>query len=122
MPWDDSGSSPLFRIFEDGHGQAFASLTASSGVDDGCASAFDVDVFFLLQKRGANWALVSAAPDGHIASAWPRFLAPLRAEAAFDLEGDGRPEFVGLKDFIRETGGAYRSVQNRSAGYFSCPC
>lgn len=122
IPWDDSGSPPLLSMFEDGGGQTFASLTARSGVDDTCGSAFDVDVFFLLQQRGASWTVVSAPPDGHVDSAWPRFLAPLRAELAFDLEGDGRPEFVGLRDFIRESGGAYRSVQNRSAGYFSCPC
>jgi len=120
-PWDDSGPSSL-RLFEDGRGQTFAALTASTGVDDSCSSPFDIDVFFLLQKRGTSWALVSAPPSGHVGSAWPRFLEPLHAETAFDLEGDGRPEFVGGMDFMRESNGAFRSVLNCSAGYFSCPC
>jgi len=121
-PWDDSGNPPLLTLFEDGRGQTFASLTARSGVDDACDSPFDVDVLFLLQRRGSSFSVVSAPPSAHVDSAWPRFLEPLRAEVAFDLEGDGRPEFVGWMDFLRESAGAYRSVLNRSPGYFSCPC
>jgi ketosteroid isomerase-like protein len=122
IPWDESGATSRLTLFEDGLGQTFASLTASSGADDGCDSPFDADVFYLLQKRGDDWTLVSAPPEAHARSAWPRFLEPLRAEQAFDLDADGRPEFVGWRDFIRESAGTYRSVLNRSPGYFDCPC
>jgi hypothetical protein len=122
IPWDDSGEKPELAVFEGGGGQTFAALTLRSGLGRGCGGEFDVDVFFLLQKRGGTWAVVSAGPDGHVGSAWPRFLMPLRAELAFDLEADGRPEFIGWRDFIRESGGAYRSVLNRGPGYFACPC
>jgi ketosteroid isomerase-like protein len=121
-PWDDSGAPARLVLFEDGLGQSFAGLTASSGADDSCASPFDADAFFLLQKRGASWAVVSAPPELHVTSRWPRDLEPLRADQAFDLEGDGRPEFIGWMDFIRESAGAYRSVLNRSPAYFDCPC
>lgn len=121
-PWDDSGALPRFVVFADRTGQTFASLVVSAGVDDACDSPFDPDVFYLLQKRGSGWVIVSAPPEAHARSAWPRFLEPLRAERAFDLEGDGRPEFVGWRDFIRESGGTYRSVLNRSPAYFDCPC
>lgn len=120
--WDATGVAPRMAVFEDGTGQVFASLSVASGEDDSCASPFDAEAWFLFQKRGTAWSLVSAPPDGHVDSAWPRFLNPLHTELAFDLDGDGRPEFLGGNDLFRESGGNYRAVLNLSPAYFDCPC
>ena len=42
--------------------------------------------------------------------------------AAFDLDGDGVPEFSSQHDLVRRTGGMFRAVYNVSPGYFDCPC
>ncbi len=121
-PWDDSGASPLFVVFDDGRGQVYASVTLSSGEEDSCASPFDVDVWFLLRKQGSSWTVLSAPPDEHIDSPWPRFLEPLHANVAVDVDGDGLPEFLGQWDFFREVDQTYRAVFNVAPGYFDCPC
>ena len=60
--------------------------------------------------------------SAHVASYWPRFLIPIEMLAAFDLDGDGVPEFSSQHDLVRRTGGMFRAVYNVSPGYFDCPC
>lgn len=119
-PWDEEGVR-RFAFFEDGNGQVFASVTLGASGDE-CSQPYDLSLFSLFRKQGEHWKLVSAGPDDHVDAAWPRFLEPVRADMAFDLDGDGRPEFAGGKDFIDEVGGTYRSISNLSPAYFDCPC
>jgi hypothetical protein len=119
-PWDEE-SKRRFAFFEDGSGQVFASLTLGASGEE-CSQPYDMSLFALFRMQGEHWKLVSAGPDDHAEAAWPRFLEPVRADMAFDLDGDGRPEFVGGKDLIDEVGGTYRSILNLSPAYFDCPC
>ncbi len=122
--WDSVGESEKrIRIFEDEAGAQFASVLIRAGVDDSCGSPFDPDLWLLFERKSErNYRLVSSRMQEHALSSWPRSLQPVDAEAAFDLNGDGLPEFVGGYDFFRSYGEGYESVLNLAPAYFSSPC
>jgi hypothetical protein len=123
-PWDETGASGEdLRAFVSSSGATYLSALLRAGVDDTCSSPFDADLWLLFKKQGARLELVSAPPDAHAHSAYPRFLAPLAPIAAFDLERDGIIELVGATDFIRHVPGTgFASVLDTSRAYFDCPC
>lgn len=122
-PWDETGGdAEVLRAFEDTEGRVYFSATLATGVDDSCASDFDVDLWLLFKKQGDQLELVSARPEENAESLYPRFLSPLAPTMAFDLDGDGLPEFASAHDFIRTGPKGYRLMQNFSPAYFDCPC
>ncbi len=120
-PWD-AQDAPRAQAFSDGQGQTFVSLLLSGSDGNGCAAEFDAKLWLLLKKSGTTWVLQSADEGVQAHSKFPRFLAPLFADFAFDLDGDGHPELLGGDDLFVDLPGGYRSIQNVSGAYFDCPC
>ncbi len=123
VPWDETGAaSERSRAFEDEAGRTYYSLLLRSGEDDGCASAFDVDRWFLLQKQANGLVVVSAPEADHAAASMPRVFAPVFAEHAVDLDGDGEPEFLGTRDLMRHQKNGFTVLSNLSGAFYDCGC
>lgn len=123
VPWDETGrASERSVAFEDKAGRVYYSLLMRSGEDDGCGSAFDVDRWFLLQKQASGLALVSAPNQDHVESAMPRVLAPVFAEHALDLDGDGQLELFGGRDLFAHGRRGFAAISNLSGAFFDCGC
>jgi len=120
-PWD-AQEAPRAQAFSDGQGQTFVSLLLSGSDGGGCAAEFDATLWLLLEKSGPTWVVQSADEGVQAHSTFPRYLEPLFADFAFDLDGDGRAELLGGDDFFVDLPGGYRSIQNVSGAYFDCPC
>lgn len=112
--WDTGPVHP--RVFEDGMGQSFVALMLHS--EEEVCGTFGAQLLILLQKGGSDYRLVSPRPDQGASEHPPWFFPDL----GFDLDGDGRPEFLGGDEFLRETDAGYRSVLDISPAFFDCPC
>ncbi len=120
-PWDELDLADDFKVFEDGSGKQYLSMTLRGGEED-CGAVFQGELWVLLAKRGGKYQVVSGSLGERTPPPWPVFVGPPRPEFAVDLDDDGFPELYGNDEFFRQTGSVYRPVWNVAPASFDCPC
>jgi hypothetical protein len=120
-PWDELGLADDFKVFEDGGGKQYLSMTLRGGEED-CGAVFQGELWMLLAKRGGTYQVVSGSSDERTPPPWPVFMGPPQPEFAVDLDEDGFPELYGNDEFFRQSGSVYRPVYNVTPAFFDCPC
>ena len=113
--WDSVDSPPTVLVVRHPKtGATWAVVHASGG--RGCGD-FGADMSAIFERRGSSWTHHSTSGS----------FKPL---AAFDLDGDDAPEFIGdgAPDYaaprvlVDDTGGGFGSVAEFTFLYADCPC
>ncbi len=121
-PWEETpGGTSRVVIFEGSGGAMYADVSMFH-TGGGCGADYEGIYWAMLRLKGDDWTSVNGAPGDHIDSSWPRVLKGIKSEAAFDLDGDGVPEFVGGYDLIKSVDGKFQAVHNLSPGFYDCGC
>lgn len=121
-PWEETeGGASRIVVFEGPGGAEYAdvSLFHEGG---GCGANYMGIFWAMVRKKGDAYVSVNAEPGEHVDSSWPRMEKTMRSDSAFDLDGDGIPEFYGGYDLIKSENGTFRAVYNQSPSNFDCPC
>lgn len=122
VPWEETkGGSSRILVFEGPAGAQYADVSMFHE-GGGCGANYAGIFWAMVRKKGNAYVNVNAGPGQHVDSSWPRMDKTMRSDAAFDLDGDGIPEFYGGYDLIKSENGTFRAVYNQSPSNFDCPC
>ena len=107
--WDE-GESPaqISMVRHPTSGKTWAVVHATGG--NPC-SEFGAEMTAVFEQVGAGWKNRSAA-----------ILEPFQPAAAFDLDGDGAPEFVAPRLLVGDTGDGYGTLREFAYPDHDCPC
>jgi ketosteroid isomerase-like protein len=105
--WDKEGA--IVHIFRHPtSGKTWAVVHATGG--DLC-SGFAAEMTAVFEQSGASWKDVSGAG-----------LEQFEPEAAFDLDGDGKPELVAPRVLVGDTGDGFATIRRFDYPDHDCPC
>lgn len=105
--WDKEGA--IVRVFRHPtSGKTWAIVHATGG--DLC-SGFSAEMTAVFEKSGKSWKDVSAVN-----------LEPFEPHAAFDLDGDGKPELVAPRVLVGDTGDGFETLRRFAYPDHDCPC
>lgn len=114
--WDEHGGvRPAVRVLK-GPGDV-RWVWVGVDVNEGCGGFF-ADLWTIWEVRGAQpararWTVLGVEPPDGL------WFEPLQA---VDLDGDGRPEFVGPDDLVRPVGPTWQRVETVEPNSYDCPC
>jgi ketosteroid isomerase-like protein len=107
--WDSANDAPgVLLVRHPKSGATWAVVRASSG--SGCGQ-FGAELAAVFEQKGSKWVHRSAPTS-----------QPFVALAAFDLDGDGGPEFVGERVLVDDTGNGFDQVDEFRYPDNDCPC
>ncbi|HRE89753.1 MAG TPA: hypothetical protein PK095_11515, partial [Myxococcota bacterium] len=108
--WDEWESAVGASAFSGPDGTTWVAISVTAGT--GCGT-FGASAWGLWRVSGDEWTLLS---DGDNPG------EPVLPTAAFDADGDGKPEFSDGQALIQPVGAAWRSTKRVARPDFDCPC
>lgn len=108
--WDEWESAVGASAFTGPGGTTWVAISVTAG--SGCGT-FGASAWGLWRVTGDEWTLLS---DGDNPG------EPVLPTAAFDADGDGKPEFSDGQTLIQPVGAAWRATKKVASPDFDCPC
>jgi ketosteroid isomerase-like protein len=105
--WDHEGT--IVRLFRHPTSGAMWAVVHATGGE--LCSPFSAEMTAVFERTGSTWKDVSAAT-----------LEPFEAAAAFDLDGDGKPEFVAPRLLVGDIGDGFGTLLEFAYPDHDCPC